>query len=375
MTHLTKASVVGLLALGLPGTLAAQQPNARAQAANNAANEGLDQDRHLILHAVNKAIDGTGLEFAAHLARGGRHQDDHGRQEADNRRDRGDDNRRDRRDDDRQGDNQDRRRDQRADQQLAGQLEQQARQEFAASDRLLDAAGNDTRPDAGADADRPDDRTAWTHRLHAAANQYTNTLRSLAGVREHDDRASGSEGTRGQGDADQDRRNDRADRDRADRSDSNRNAQQHRRLNRGDVARVLLINHAVRLATEAYFVNQGHDRRQGNDADSRHGPSQRHRERARQLEADSNQILQRVQASASRQDDDDNRRDQDRDQNRRDREQEQRNRDRDQQDRDRNQQDRDQDQQGQASVRELAQQGQRLIDSLQRINASESRGR
>jgi hypothetical protein len=368
MTHLTKASVVGLLALALPGTLAAQQPNARAQAANNAANEGQDQDRHLILHALNKAIDGTGLEFAAHLARGGRQQDDQGRQEADNRRDRGDDNQRDRRDDDRQGDNQDRRRDRQADQQLAGQLERQARQEFAASDRLLDAAGNDARPDAGADAARPDDRTAWTRRLHAAANQYTNTLRSLAGVRERDDRASGSEGNRGQGDADQDRRNDRADRDRAGRSDSNRNAQQHRRLNRGDVARVLLINHAVRLATEAYFVNQWDDRRQGDDADSRRGPAQRHRERARQLEADSNQILQQVQASASRQDDDDNRRDQDRDQNRRDRDQEQRNRDRDQQNR-------DQDQQGQASVRELTHQAQRLIDSLERINASESRGR
>src|SRR4051794_6696891 len=50
MTHLTKASAVGLLALVLPGTLAAQQPNARAQAANNAANEGQDQDRFLILH-------------------------------------------------------------------------------------------------------------------------------------------------------------------------------------------------------------------------------------------------------------------------------------------------------------------------------------
>jgi len=363
MTHLTKASVVGLLALALPGTLAAQQPNARAQAANNAANEGQDQDRYLILHALNKAIDGTGLEFAAHLARGGRRQDDQGRQEADNRRDRGDDNQRDRGDDGRQGDNQDRQRDQQADQQLAGLLEQQARQEFAASNRLLAAAGNAARPDAA----RPDDRTAWTRRLHAAANQYTNTLRSLAGVRERDDRASGSEGNRGQGDADQDRRNDRAERDRADRADSNRNAQQQRRLNRGDIARVLLINHAVRQATEAYFVNQWDDRRQGNDADSRRGPAQRLRERARQLEADSNQILQRVQASASRQDDD-NRRDQDRDQDRRDRDQEQRNRDRDQQNR-------DQDQQGQASVRELAQQAQRLVDSLQRINASESRGR
>jgi hypothetical protein len=356
MTNLTKAWAVGLLALVLPVTADAQQPNARAQAANNAADEEQNQNRFQVLHALNKAIAGSDLQFAAQVARGGRQQDNQG-QDADNRQDRRDDTQRDRAADNRQDANQNRQRDQQTNQQLASQLEQQARQEFAASDRLLDAVEKDIRSDADADAARSDDRTNWTRRIHRAANRYTDTLRSLAGVREGDDRATDSVSNRGQAD-DQNRRNDRTDRDQArdqaNRSDSNRDAQQQQRLNRGDIARVFLINHAVRQATEAYFMNQWHNRQQGNNADARGGSTQRLQERARQLEADSNQILQRVQGSGNPQDNDANRRNPDQDQN-------QRNQDRDQQ--------------GRGSVRELAQQAQQLIDTLQRINASESRSR
>lgn len=357
MTNLTKAWAVGLLALVLPVTAAAQQSNARAQAANNPADEEQNQNRFQVLHALNKAIAGSDLQFAAQVARGGRQQDNQG-QDADNRQDRRDGNQRDRAGDDRQDANQNRQRDQQSNQQLASQLEQQARQEFAASNRLLDAVEKDIRSDADAGAARSDDRTTWTRRIHRAANRYTDTLRSLAGVREGDDRASGSVGNRGEADDDQNRRNDRTDRDQANRTDSDRDAQQRQRLNRGDVARVFLINHAVRQATEAYFLNQWNNRQQGNNADARGGSTQRLQERARQLEADSNQILQRVQGSGNQQDSDANRRNQDRDR-----------------DQDQNRRNQDRDQQGRGSVRELAQQAQQLIDALQRINASESRGR
>jgi hypothetical protein len=375
MTNLTKAWAVGLLALVLPVTVAAQQPNARARAANNTEDQGQNRDRFLILHALNKAIDGSGLQFAAEFARGGRQQDNQG-QDADNRRDRRDDDQRDRRDrrdddqrdrnaDNRQADNQNRQRDQQGDQQgdqqLASQLEQQARQEFAASDRLLDDAGNDIKSDEGAGAARAEDRTAWTRRLHTVANQYATTLRSLAAVSGRDDRASDSVGNRDRSNDDQNRRNVRADRDQENRSDANQNAQQRQRLNRGDVARVILINHAVRQAAEAYGLNQWSNRQQADNTDARGGSAQRLQERARQLEADSNQILQRVQASANQQqanDGNQRNRDQDRDENE-----------------NRNQRNRDQDQQGRASVRELAQQAQQLVDTLQRSNASEPRGR
>jgi len=370
MTNLTKAWAAGLLAFILPVTVSAQQPNARAQAGNNAADEEQNQNRFQVLHALNKAIAGSDLQFAAQVARGGRQQDNQG-QDADNRQDRRDDNQRDRAADNRQDANQDRQRDQQTNQQLASQLERQARQEFAASNRLLDGVERDIRSDADDNAARSDDRTTWTRRIHRAANRYTDTLRSLAGVREGDDRGSDSVGNRGQADDDQNRRNDRNDRDQANRADSNRDGQQQQRLNRGDIARVFLINHAVRQASEAYFLNQWNNRQQGNNADARGGSNQRLQERARQLEADSNQILQQVQASGIQQDNDANRGNQDRDRDRdRDRDQNQRNQDRDQ-----NQRNQDRDQQGRGSVRELAQQAQQLIDALQRVNASESRGR
>jgi len=376
MTNLTKAWAAGLLALVLPVTVSAQQPNARAQAGNNATDDEQNQHRFQVLHALNKAIAGSDLQFAAQVARGGRQQDNQG-QDADNRQDRRDDNQRDRADnqrdraaENRQDANQDRQRDQQANQQLASQLERQARQEFAASNRLLDGVEKEIRSDADDNAARSDDRTTWTRRIHRAANRYTDTLRSLAGVREGDDRGSDSVGNRGQADDDQNRRNDRNDRDQANRADSNRDGQQQQqRLNRGDIARVFLINHAVRQATEAYFLNQWNNRQQGNNAEGRGGSNQRLQERARQLEADSNQILQRVQASGIQQDNDANRGNQDRDRDR-DRDQNQRNQDRDQ-----NQRNQDRDQQGRGSVRELAQQAQQLIDAFQRINASESRGR
>jgi hypothetical protein len=195
------------------------------------------------------------------------------------------------------------------------QLEQQARQEFAVSNRLLDAVGDDLRSDEAAGTDRGDERTAWTRRLQRAADRYNDILRSLAGVRERGDRGPDSVGNRREGDDDQNRRTDRdrADRERgqAGRNDLDRNAQQPQRLNRGEIARVFLINHAVRQAGEAYFLNQSSHRQPGNNDASRGGSGQRLRERARQLETDSHQILQRVQASANRPDNDDDRRDQD----------------------------------------------------------------
>jgi hypothetical protein len=372
MTNLTKAWAVGLLVLALPMTGAAQQqPGGRAQAGTDAGDEGHQHHRFLVLHALSKAIEGSELQFAAQLTRGGRPQNNQG-QEADDRRDRRDDNQRDRAAGNRQEDNQDRQRNPQANQQLASQLEQQARQEFAVSNRLLDAVGDDLRSDEARGDDRGNERTAWTRRLQRAADRYNDTLRTIAGVRERGDRGPDSVGNRGDRDDDQNRRADREradrdreradrdreradrDRDQAGRNDSDRNAQQPQRLSRGDLARVFLINHAVRQASEAYFLNQTSSRQPGNNAAARGGSGQRLQERARQLEADSNQILQRVQASANRPDNDDERRDQDQ------------NRDR------RNQ---DQDQAGRASVRELAQQAQQLIDALQRINANETRGR
>jgi hypothetical protein len=366
MTNLTKAWAVGLLVLALPVTVAAQQqPGARAQAGTNAGDEGHRQHRFAVLHALSKAIEGSELQFAAQLTRGGRPQDNPGQEGNDRRdRDRRDDNQRDRdrAADNRPEDNQERQREQQANQQLASQLEQQARQEFAVSNRLLDAVGDDLRSEEGqgAGADRGDERTAWTRRLQRAADRYNDLLRSIAGVRERGDRESSSVGNRGEGDNDQNRRTGR--------NDSDRNAQQQQqqqqpqRLSRGDIARLFLINHAVRQASEAYFLNQANSRRPGDNAEARGGSAQRLQERARQLEADSNQILQRVQASANRPDNDGDQRD--------------RNRDQDQnRDRDRRNQDRDQDQAGRASVRELAQQAQQLIDALQRIGANESRSR
>ena len=80
MTNLTRAWAVGLLALVLPVTVAAQQPDARARDANNAADGGQNQDRFQVLHALNKAIAGSDLHFAAQFARGGggRPQDNQG---------------------------------------------------------------------------------------------------------------------------------------------------------------------------------------------------------------------------------------------------------------------------------------------------------
>ena len=318
MTNLTKALAAGLMALVLPVTLAAQEPNARAQDANNAADEGQNQDRFQVLHALNKAIAGSDLQFAAQFARGGRQQDNQG-QDGANRQDRRDDNPR--------------------TAPTTGSKTTRARRPptvRTAGTTIRGIAAPPTgrgRTRIGSGASRPinssptssssrrgrnspratgcltPSRTTRgptppapttarnrTRRIHTAVRRYTDSLRSLAGVREGDARASASSGDRGQANADQNRRNDRTEGDQAGRSDQNRrndrtegdqsgrsesarNAQQQPRLNRGDVARVFLINHAVRQATEAYFLDQWNNRQEGNNANARGGSNQRLRER------------------------------------------------------------------------------------------------
>jgi hypothetical protein len=169
MTNPSKAGIAVFLVLVLP--VAAQRMDARPQAANHTAGEQ-NRQQPLVLHALNQAITGIRLQFAAQSVRGGRPQANQG-QEAHNRQERRDARLQDRTAD-RQDDNQNRQRHSQINQQLAGQLEPQARQEFTTSARVLDDVKDAMQSNVGTDH-----RAGWTSRLHAAANRHADTLPSL----------------------------------------------------------------------------------------------------------------------------------------------------------------------------------------------------
>jgi len=380
MTQRNDVLTVGLAALltaaVLPGSLVAQDSDARSQRAEAgaAAPDGQQHAQRVITRALHIAIDGGDLQLAAQAARVGRFQDGQ-RRNAENRRDNDSnaDNRRDnaadRRDNDaaaaanadNRRDNADNRRDNAANadnrrdndgenqrrqqdhQQVVQQLQRQARQEFEAGNRLLSAADEDLRGQNEGQASRGEDRSAWSRRLYTAAHQYVQTLQDLTGVQEGRSDASNSVG--GQGD----QRNDRA--GAGGRSGQDENAEAGR-LNRTDAARGVLVNHAVRQALQAHEIQQWTQALGSRPAAVQGASAQRVEEHARRLAAESRQILQSIQAGG-------------------------RQRDGGADDRDnagagqRNQAAGNQEaagQRGQASVQLLGQQAQQVVDTLQRIS-------
>jgi hypothetical protein len=372
MTQRNEVLTVGLAALlaaaVLPGTLVAQESNARPQGAEAAASDGQQHTQRAIARALHIAIDGGDLQLAAQAARGGRLQDmqrrnaenrrdndanadnrrDNAAANADNRRDNAAanaDNRRDNADNQRDNtaDNQQR---QQANQQVVQQLQRQARQEFETSNRLLSAADEDLRGQDGGAASRPEDRSAWSRRLHTAANQYVQTLQALSGVQAGRSDASNSVG----GQANQ--QNDRANAGGRPGQDQNAEAG---RLNRTDAARVVLVNHAVRQALQAFEINQWTQAVGSQRAAVQGASAQRIQEHARQLASESRQILQSIQAGANRPDGGaDDRRDNAGAGQRNDAAGNQE----------------AAGQYGQASVQMLAQQAQQVVDTLQRISGA-----
>jgi hypothetical protein len=389
MTLHAKVFISGLLAATLPTMAVAQvvpqpvpaqvQP-VQAQPAAVAA-DGQQQTQQAITHALGMAIRGSELQFIAQSTRGGRSQDQNAdnnqnrrdrdndadnnqnrrdRDNADNnqnRRDRDDNandnnqgrrdrdnadndqNRRDRDDANNDADNQGR---QQAARQAVRQLQQQARHQFEGSTQLLQAADNDLRALEGNAAPRPGDPSAWSRRLHAVASRYADTLRDLSGV---NNRPAGSVG--GQNDQDQARRGDQ-DRDRG------QDRREGGNLSRAEIAQATLINHAVCEALGAYQLNQATG---ANRVAAQTTAGQQLQAHARQMAAESRQILQDAIAGANRRDDNDAARDDNR------RNDDAKNRNDDNRDNARG----GRGAQGQASVRSLAQQAQQVIDTLQRI--------
>jgi len=268
----------GLLVAGTTGVLFAQAPQPREQpgaagaaaAARGDANANADAARHgqhtrrMIAYALYTAIDGSELHFAARAARGGQHQHDAANR-ADNNQNAND----------RQGqDEAARQRMQQEGQRVAEQLQRQADRQFQASEHLLGAAQQGL--GAGADAaPRAEGRDAWSQRLYSVASQYTNSLRAISGA----DQAARSDSPSGA--ADSGRGND----------DQARGGE---RINRIDAARVVLVNQAVKEALAAS------DLRREIRVHGAQGPmAQRLQERAQEMVANSEQVLQQVLADSN----------------------------------------------------------------------------
>ena len=259
---------------------------------------------------------------------------------------------------------------QQAHQQAVHQLRVQAWRQFENGERLLRDANATLGAEANnaAGAARDDSRSAWTRRLHTASEQYATTLRALTGVGNREPQASGSNENQNQANRERDRadanQNQNQNQNQANRGNDNQN-ERSGWLNRGEAAQVALLNQAVRESIEAFELNQSHHQIfGGNQAAAVHASAQRLQEHARQMSADSQQLVQQVQAGLNNQ-----QANQDRD---RQGNQDQRNANaRNQGDNNNNNDNRNNDnnRQGRASVRLLAQQAQQVIETLQRINS------
>jgi len=426
MTHSAKALTLGAAALlaaafnaplfaqvANPAAGGAQGVNPAANArpiANANANAAVADDQHhtqqLIAHALGMAVNGSDLQLAAQAH--GRYRQGQGRGEgqarnrnadnrnenqanndarnanADNRRNDDANANRDNNADNRRNENANAdRRDQNQDQHAIHQVRVQAWRQFENGERLLreanatlNAEGNNNAAAAG--AGRDDSRNAWSRRLSTAAEQYASTLRALTGIGSRAPEATAvnddqNRNDRGRADANQNQANrGNANENQADRGSDNQNARAGG-LNRGAAAQVALLKQAVREAIEAFELNQAHHHAFGaNQGGVVNASAQRLQEHARQMAADSQQLVQQVQAGLNNQQ---NNQDQNRQANQdRDR---QGNQDRNAQNadaRDRGNKQNNNARQGQASVRSLAQQAQQVVDTLQRITPAAGQG-
>ncbi len=196
-----------------------------------------------------------------------------------------------------------------------GQLQQQATRQFESSQQLFQTADGDLRSGEGNAANRAGDRSAWSRRLYNAANQYANTARTLTAGENWQARTEGG-------------RNERNTKD---------------NLSCAEKAQITLINHAVAEAGWAFALEQGHRTHQFGTQSTAGQQLQTH---ARQMASDSRQLLQNLMASAKWE----------REENAGQRENENEN------------PENANAQHGQASVQMLAQRGQQLIDTFQRIS-------
>ena len=344
MTLQAKILTAGLLVATLPTMAVAQVINERVQAqpvpgqpgaaAATLAADNQQQTQQAIAHALGMAICGSELQFAAQSARGGRQQNQNADDNNRNRRDNDNaDNNRNRRDND-NADNQDRRQ---AHRQAVQQLQQQAWHQFQDSDQLLQAADNDLRANEANAGNRAGDRSEWSRRLYTVANQYANNLRNLSGANNRP-----PDSVEGQNDQDR-ANNDNRDRNRNQDQGQGRNQSSSSNLNRTEIAQVTLINLAVSEALKGYELTQSSN---ANRLAAQSASGQRLQAHARQMSSESQQLLQKVIASANF-----------RDNNPDDRENNDRNNARG-------------GQQGQASAQSLARQAQQVIDTLQRISGS-----
>jgi hypothetical protein len=305
------AGLAGLLALALPGLLWAQEQETRARAAAGAGGSPAEQDNQLLIsHAIGTAINGSNLQLAAQQAA------------AQGRRQEGQD----------QGTAQQRQQQQQAQQQRRQQvvqlIQQQARQQFESSDRLLRTAKDNL---------GPEDRDNWSRRLYTVADQYTNTLRALAGG--DATRAGRSDIQGGQG------ARERARGEQGEGPSSAREEISGGGLGRLEVASVALINNAVHDALEAFELRRATQEARG--ARSQSAPVQQLREHARQMPSNSKEVLQRFLTTYQGADDAAA-----------------------EQQREARGGQRGEQRPGRASVRELAQQAQQVVETFERISAS-----
>jgi len=283
----------------VPGQPRQAQPG-QPGAMNVAADEQQRQIQQAIAHAVGLAICGSELQLAAH-ALGNDRQTNQDADSNQNRRGREDDNAADNERNQRNRDNADNQNRREGDnenrtnagrqsgrlgfRQAVQQLQQEAWKGFEESSQLFQAAAADLR---NAEANRENragaDREEASGRLHNIASQYANMLRSLSGGNERPSNA-GSLG--GQDDRDQaQNRNDNQNRDQR---------QGRNNLSRTEIAQIMLINHAVGEALDAYEHGQP-------AAPGRIGvqttASQRILASSRQKSAESQKILQNLDATA-----------------------------------------------------------------------------
>jgi hypothetical protein len=311
------AGLAGLLALALPSLLWAQEQETRARAAAGAGGSPAEQDNQLLIsHAIGTAINGSNLQLAAQQAAAqGRRQEGQDQGTAQQRQQQ-------------QEQQQQQQAQQQRRQQVVQLIQQQARQQFESSDRLLRTAKDNL---------GPEDRDNWSRRLYTVADQYTNTLRALAGV--DSARAGRSDIQGGQG------ARERARGEQGEGPSSAREEISGGGLGRLEVASVALINNAVHDALEAFELRRATQEARG--ARSQSAQVQQLREHARQMPSNSKEVLQRFLTTYQGADDAAA-----------------------EQQREARGGQRGEQRQGRASVRELAQQAQQVVETFERISAS-----
>jgi hypothetical protein len=310
-----KAIMVGLFMVAMTGVLFAQQSSDRRQ---NPANDGQQHAQRAVSHALEMAIGGSDLNFAAQLVMVGNQQGRQGQQTAQQPQG---------------GQGQEtaqQQTQQQACQQVVQQIQQQARQQWEISTRMFNGV-NDRLNNEGGAATGAEDRNAWSRRLFTAAQQYTTTLRTLSGATGESSSRSQAEGGQAAG------------------------LEVAGNLNRTDLARAILINHAVKKALRAFELQQGQanrafgssraegrGERERERAEGRGDRDQRIQDHTQAMLSDSEQILQRIQDNVN-------------------------------QESGRGTPHAGQ-QQGGASIQTLAQQAQQVVQTLQRMRSSQTSG-